>query len=612
MERRKDNAFYGKPELKRDRGERVFIQALREIDPGEECTSSENIEPTSSRRIRRKVSTYAMGVQRRISVKELRHVIVEESSTDENSGEETANSKMDTETTTKELLRLMENRKTEKRDELVKKFISALTMHGYAQFHEASGIRKIVWGVILAAMAVFIVRLTYLSYRSENYYKQVIEFETQKVNEMSFPTLTICNFFPLYTRAMYKRFPMNITEKDFRWFYNRVISNRKNRRNDWENSERSHFSTLEQLSKKGYRTYRDVLGLFEKHKERDIHSILVRKISKDQPCLYENRQCEHKKLFQTVYRHSSQSLCKQFNPYKVHKNGLVSRGNDRENGLSMFWDISGEIYHFDSGLNGLLMEIHPYGTPHHLVDHRRSIYLEPGVSTNIDIEEIMTKRLHYPFKPNCKEEELKIVKDYPYSKATCEIECFLMRILKKCGCIPDQFGEYARNTRICNVSEMNCIFGASSEIHCHECPVSCESIHYKISTSRLGIGNKWVYRNLKNTPGWENKSQTEIATYINQNIVAFRIGFKSLEKQVRTYKEAVPWHERISMLGGLMGLLLGFSVITGFELLFFLFDYLFITMKYRCTRGYLFAVMQQENVKTALQRKVERMQNGND
>ena len=66
----------------------------------------------------------------------------------------------------------------------------------------------------------------------------------------------------------------------------------------------------------------------------------------------------------------------------------------------MFWDISGRNYFYDYGLNGLLMEIHPYGTPHQLIDHRNTIYLEPGACTNIDIEEVcyvVTVILHEGF-----------------------------------------------------------------------------------------------------------------------------------------------------------------------------------------------------------------------
>ena len=59
-----------------------------------------------------------------------------------------------------------------------------------------------------------------------------------------------------------------------------------------------------------------------------------------------------------------------------------------------------------------------------------------------------------------------------------------------------------------------------------------------------------------------------------------------------------------------MGLLLGFSVITGFELLFFLFDYFYVTIKYRCTQEYLSTILQQENLKTALQRRASRFSIG--
>lgn len=41
-------------------------------------------------------------------------------------------------------------------------------------------------------MMVFIVRLTYLSYRSENYYKQVLEFETEKVQFIFLSIIYLC------------------------------------------------------------------------------------------------------------------------------------------------------------------------------------------------------------------------------------------------------------------------------------------------------------------------------------------------------------------------------------------------------------------------------------
>ena len=179
---------------------------------------------------------------------------------------------------------------------------------------------------------------------------------------------------------------MNVSEADFKRFYYRVLSNRMNLQGPDHTDVERHW--LHVLNDKGYRTYKQVLELFEKHEERDINSIFVRKIMYQHKCMYESKPCDFTKLFRTVYRHSSQSLCQQFNFFQKGKPGLISEGNDRENGLFMFWDISGLKYFHDDGLHGLLMEIHPYGTPHHLVDHRRSVYLEPGVCTNIDIDEV--------------------------------------------------------------------------------------------------------------------------------------------------------------------------------------------------------------------------------
>ena len=286
----------------------------------------------------------------------------------------------------------------------------------------------------------------------------------------------------------------------------------------------------------------------------------------------------------------------------------MSTGIDRENGLVILMDISGENYFHEDKLRGLMMEIHPYGTPHHLVDHRRSIYLQPGAYTNIALEEVTTKMLPNPFKPHCEEPERKIVVNLPYSKSTCELECFLQKALDKCGCVPGQFLEFTRTKmmRRCEIYEMKCVFNYSSQGHCHECHGKCEVVSYKLTTSRLSIGNKRVYQRIRQTSGWENKTLAEIISYINENIIGFRIGFKNLDKHVRRYKEAVPWYERVSMLGGIMGLLLGFSAITGFELLFFVFDYMYITIKYRCTKEYLSAILQQEHLTTAGARRSTR------
>ena len=516
--------------------------------------------------------------------------------------------------TEKELRKLIVERSKQRRVAVYKRFVSMLTLHGYPQFVESHGIRKFIWGVILLVMAGVVLRLIHLSYSPENVLKQIIELETQKMNHIAFPTVTMCAYTPVYTEQSYEQFPVkNITEAEYKAFYYELLSNRRNHTENETESDPSGgdkgkrkdpvFSPLVhrilgELHEKGYKTYTQVLSLFEKNKEDDINSEVVKKIMRHTRCLYENKPCDFEKDFRIVYRHTSQSLCLQFNYYKGDKESLISTGNDLENGFNMFWDISGKHYFYDYGLHGLLMEIHPYGTPHHLIDHRNTIYLEPGSSTNIDIEEVLTQRLSPPFKPNCGEQELEVLRNYPYSKAICETDCYLHMSLEKCGCVPDQFAEHAQHLRICDAVDMPCVFEASQEIHCHGCPVKCRAIHYHVSSTRLSIGNEVMLETMRGIKGWENKTQQEAVAFAKQYIVGFRIGFKSLERTLRNYVEAMAWFDRFSLLGGTIGLLMGLSVTTCFEFFFFLIDYVSVYIRYRFIHTYLRDLMRSRRLGT--------------
>jgi len=489
-----------------------------------------------------------------------------------------------------ELQTLVETHTTKRKGEVVDSFIGMLTLHGYPQFHESTGIRKLLWAVVLIIMTGLIIRLTVLSYSPENLYKQIIELETKKVAEIDFPTVTICNYSPVYPPDAYKTFPVNITEAEFVEFYFEILSNRRDKATG---NKALTDRILGQLNAKGYRSYKDILKLFEKNKEGDVNSFFTQQVMKHNKCLYENKPCDFEKDFRVVYRHTSQSLCLQFNYYEKGKTGLVSTGNDLENGFNMFWDISGTHYFYDYGLHGLLMEIHPYGTPHHLIDHRNTIYLEPGSLANIDVEEVETHRLPPPFKPNCGTQPLEVLQDYPYSAAICETDCYLKKALEHCNCVPDQFEEHAGPHRICDAIDMPCVFKASQETHCHGCPVKCHAVHYIVSSTRLSIGNDALSSSLKDVHGFENMTQTEIVAYTKQYIVGFRIGFKSLERTVRNYVEAMAWFDRFSLLGGTIGLLMGLSVTTCFEFFFFLVDYIIIYVKYKFFQRYVAYLMRR-------------------
>ena len=75
---------------------------------------------------------------------------------------------------------------------------------------------------------------------------------------------------------------------------------------------------------------------------------------------------------------------------------------------------------------------------------------------------------------------IQVVGRYPYSRAACEVDCFVQKVLRKCGCACDQFPPFKEDVRICNVTEMVCTFDAILDEHCHDCPDDCHTVAYEV------------------------------------------------------------------------------------------------------------------------------------
>ena len=231
----------------------------------------------------------------------------------------------------------------------------------------------------------------------------------------------------------------------------------------------------------------------------------------------------------------------------------------------------------------MIMEIHPYGTPHHLIHDRNHIFLEPGSFTYIGLEQKITHYLPKPHRPHCHESEYKIIKDYGYSKEMCEIDCLLEQHLQKCKCVADEFKEYViDNVRICNITEMQCTFVVmrDSDSKCRDCAPNCHFNQYDVvKKSRLNIGNQVFVKKFRRHQSHKKNrtiSNFEANSGID-NIVAVRVAMNSLAITEVTYRVAVPWFDRLSLLGGTMGLLLGFSILSAVEFVFFVCDYAYTT-----------------------------------
>jgi len=142
--------------------------------------------------------------------------------------------------------------------------------------------------------------------------------------------------------------------------------------------------------------------------------------------------------------------------------------------------------------------------------------------------------------------------------------------------------ENKKHFRVCTIEEMHCYFRAYSQMNdnfaCFQsCPVECEMTQQNVQLSEAQFGNEMVYEQLqKRVPGWENKSLEEISSYIRENIISFQMSFLDNTVLQQTCSPAVEWTTLFATIGGSIGVGFGFSFVTCFEFIFFIYDYIMV------------------------------------
>ena len=120
------------------------------------------------------------------------------------------------------------------------------------------------------------------------------------------------------------------------------------------------------------------------------------------------------------------------------------------------------------------------------------------------------------------------------------------------------------------------------------CPRECTYHQYHIHTSVFDItdvlqpGN--VHNLLQSVVNW-TKNREDTITFIKRNIFGFLIEYKTMSKKVENYVPLVTPSGLIGTLGGSIGLCLGFSFVTAFEVIVFIYDYTTARWKVKARPG---------------------------
>ncbi|KAF5296274.1 hypothetical protein FQR65_LT10269 [Abscondita terminalis] len=164
-----------------------------------------------------------------------------------------------------------------------------------------------------------------------------------------------------------------------------------------------------------------------------------------------------------------------------------------------------------------------------------------------------------------------------YSNANCKMECLVNKTIEQCGCVPYHYPK-SDETRICHhvndlcsmrvKDSMEALLSETDEKDFCDCLPSCFRLDFEKVISYAQIINK--------TRPPDHYLHNKSRTYIRNNIIAVDVYFEVTDFSRFTKNELYGSSDIIASVGGLLGLFLGFSILSIVEVLYY------VTLKLWC------------------------------
>ncbi|CAL8109590.1 unnamed protein product [Orchesella dallaii] len=248
-------------------------------------------------------------------------------------------------------------------------------------------------------------------------------------------------------------------------------------------------------------------------------------------------------------------------------------------GLSILVDANLDDWYCPiSDAEGFRFLLHnPLEMPHieefaSVLDLNKEILIEvhPDVtSADDDIRNINQKDRHCYFP-----KEMKLDFFQPYTGGNCIDECTAVVLGKWCNCTYF-FMPRGNNTNICNMdpssSDFECVNAARSKLletmksECGHCYPLCEDVQYHFETTMSTLQDSMILwldydpEYYKNQPEWAKNKMSIVHIFLGSDTVVPKY-------RKRLYGAT----DLIANTGGLLGLCLGFSVLSAVEVIYFL------------------------------------------
>ncbi|GFR91637.1 degenerin mec-10 [Elysia marginata] len=275
-----------------------------------------------------------------------------------------------------------------------------------------------------------------------------------------------------------------------------------------------------------------------------------------------------------------------------HRDEWVARRAGPEHGLSLELDVRYDEYMVSSPVAGVKIVIHDKGEVPFPEDG--GVVAGTGLYTSIGIRKSKIKRLPDPYGDCIQEvdasnthKNLFAKSGFKYSLNACLKSCFQVHIYKACNCCDPSLpcdsyalqsgaGRLATGGTIeyCNITshvtgpclDYQANQFADNKLGCAQfCPPPCEESTFSTSVS-LG---KWPTHKYWNVLMYhEGHQSSDIGIeYAGVTLLKVDIYFDSLSLEKVESQPAYSWNKLLGDIGGQLGLMLGFSILTAVEIL---------------------------------------------
>ncbi|CAG5119337.1 unnamed protein product, partial [Candidula unifasciata] len=273
-----------------------------------------------------------------------------------------------------------------------------------------------------------------------------------------------------------------------------------------------------------------------------------------------------------------------------------------DNGLILELNIEQYEYLPVSAKAGVKVIVHPvdeYPCP-----EDGGILAQPGAVTSVAIRKVITHRLPSPYS-NCVgaggqgSTQRSLYPDEMYTQKTCMYSCYQMAVYAECECCDiDLSCDYYKMLNIdkpkketdlhlplCNsTDDLNCKskvedWFRGSELDCDErCPPACDRTTFDTVVSQAHWPSDARFDDFVETlngSGLLNTSSLDkpsLERFVRSNYLRLAIFLDSMEFLEFVTQPKYDWNLLLGTIGGLLGLWLGFSLLTGLEIAEVLID----------------------------------------